>query len=201
MAEQKETAAKVEPAATTAEAPKVAGAQTTAAAAVPAAEVREDAPADLFVGKANAAASGQVQRIETANRIRAFKAQVDEYNVALAVNKSDIKGAINATCSLSAAIATIATTGGADQHEMLTYLADTIAASDTGAFTEERPFLYLNSLRKENRDRYVSIMTCMVTYAGLTDKRAIHNRQSIQYVASNISDARAKKSFIAFFKQ
>lgn len=199
MAEQKETAAKVEAAATTAEAPKVAGAQTAAAAA-PAADVREEAPADLFVGKANAAASGQVQRIETANRIRAFKAQVDEYNAALAVNKSDIKGAINATCSLSAAIATIATTGGADQHEMLTYLADTIAASDTGAFTEERPFLYLNSLRKENRPRYVSIMTCMVTYAGLTDKRAIHDRQSIQYVASNISDARAKKSFIAFFK-
>lgn len=200
MAEQKETAAKVESAATAAEAPKVAGAQTAAAAA-PAAEVREDAPADLFVGKANAAASGQAQRIETANRIRAFKAQVDEYNVALAVNKSDIKGAINATCSLSAAIATIANTGGAEQHEMLNYLVDTIATSETGAFTEERPFLYLGSLRKENRERYVGIITCLVTYAGLTDKRAIHNRQSIPYVASAITNARAKKSFIAYFKQ
>lgn len=200
MAEQKETAAKVESAATAAEAPKVAGAQTAAAAA-PAAEVREDAPADLFVGKANAAVSGQVQRVETANRIRAFKAQVDEYNVALAVNKSDIKGAINATCSLSAAIATIANTGGAEQHEMLNYLVDTIATSETGAFTEERPFLYLGSLRKENRERYVGIITCLVTYAGLTDKRAIHNRQSIPYVASAISNARAKKSFIAYFKQ
>ncbi len=202
MADNKDVAAKPQQVgdAAAAEA-KVTGATEKAPAVQEKAPVREaiqDAPKDLFVTKPKMEET-QVSRVTASNAMRAFKAQVDEYVSALAINAGNREKAINATCSLSSAISTIATTSGAEQHDMIVYLTDTIAACDNGAFSEERPYLYLSQLRKENRERYVRLLTCLIAYAGLGDKRLINERQAIPYVASIINKEESKKSFMAFF--
>lgn len=201
MADNKDTAAKPQQVgdAAAAEA-KVAPVQADKPQASAAAEKADapDATSDLFVTKPKGEVS-QVERVTASNAMKAFKAQIDEYVVALAINSGNREKAINATCSLSSAISTIAVTAGTEQHDMITYLTDSIAKCETGAFSEERPFLHLNQLRKENRERYVRILTCLITYAGLKDKRLIHDRQAVPYVASVINKEDAKKSFIAFF--
>ena len=164
----------------------------------PVKEVVEDAPNDLFVTKPKVEET-QVSRVTASNSMRAFKSQVDEYVSALAINAVNREKAINATCSLSSAISTIANTAGTEQHDMITYLTDAIAQCDNGAFTEERPYLHLNQLRKENRERYVRLLTCLIVYGGLSDKRLIHERQAIPYVAGIINKEEAKKSFMAYF--
>lgn len=201
MAENKDTAAKpqqVGDAAATEAKVATAAEKAPVVQEKPAEKEPQDAPNDLFVNKPKAPET-QVSRVVSSNAMNAFKGQVDEYVAALAINAGNREKAINATCSLSSAISTIAITAGTEQHTMLTYLSDAIANCDNGAFSEERPFLHLNQLRKENRERYVRLLTCMITYAGLNDKRIIHDRQAIPYVAGVINREDAKKSFMAFF--
>lgn len=200
MADNKDTAAKpqqVGDAATTEAKVTGAPAEKPQAAAVEKEEA-PDATSDLFVTKPKGETT-QVERVTASNSMKAFKAQVDEYVVALAINSGNREKAINATCSLSSAISTIAVTAGTEQHDMITYLTDSIAQCETGAFSEERPFLHLNQLRKENRERYVRLLTCLVTYAGLKDKRLINERQALPYVAQVINKEASKKSFLAYF--
>ena len=201
MADNKDVAAKPQQVgdAAAAEA-KVTGAPTDKAPAqqTPAKDAIEDATSDLFVTKPKAEES-QASRVKASNAMKAFTAQVDEYVAALAINAGNREKAINATCSLSSVISTIAVTSGTEQHDMITYLTDAIANCDNGAFSEERPFLHLNQLRKENRERYVRLLTCFIAYGGLKDKRLIHERQAIPYVAGVINKEEAKKSFMAYF--
>lgn len=173
--------------------------QQPAAAAAPAPSEPEVAPADLFVTQPARQQENRVEVQERSDRMKAFKSQVDGYVEALAVNKSDMRAAEVATANLMAGFVGLTKADGKRIHESLTYLVEQIRACENGAFEEHRPFLHATGARKETKEVYVRLMTCMVTYASLRNPKLIHSKQALPYVAEVFATDAARRAFLAFF--
>lgn len=157
----------------------------------------EQAPPGLFTTDKKPDTRSDV--INRNNAVETFKGQVSEYIVAMGVNNGDLRKAEVASVNLASGLMGLLKADGKRINESLAILVEGIKGATNGAFEEHRPFIYTSSMRKETAEVYVRLVTCMVEFAKLNNPKAIHSRQSLQYVASVFPEGVSRRAFLAFF--